>query len=134
MGLVQAAVLVLDCAEPLKLAEFYRELLDGEVRPDPGGNRVELIGTDGTRIAFRLDLNAVAPSWPRPDDSQQAHLELLAAPEDLDEVERRIVGLGGRPLETRADHGRTDDRQYSDPAGHPFSLRSPLQPAEPKTS
>ncbi|MDT0433687.1 VOC family protein [Streptomyces sp. NPDC005840] len=134
MGLVQAAVLVLDCAEPIELAEFYHELLGGEVRPEVGGGRVELLGTDGTRIVFRLDLNAVAPSWPRPDDSQQAHLELLAASEDLDEVERRIVGLGGRPLETRADHGRTDDRSYSDPAGHPFSLRSPQRPAPPKTN
>ncbi|MFJ2606314.1 VOC family protein [Streptomyces sp. NPDC091279] len=134
MGLIQAAVLVLDCAEPLELAAFYSELIEGEVRPEPGGTRVELIGTQGTRITFQLDLNAVAPSWPRPDDSQQAHLELLAAPEDLDEVERLIVGRGGRPLETRADHGRTDDRLYADPAGHPFSVRSPLQAPEPNPS
>ena len=30
MALVKAGVLVLDCAEPEKLAVFYKELLEGE--------------------------------------------------------------------------------------------------------
>ncbi|MFI0240001.1 VOC family protein [Streptomyces sp. NPDC016845] len=135
MSHVEAAVLVFDCAEPEELCEFYRVLLDGEVQPPDGGNRIELVGANGTRLAFRRDLNAAPASWPRPDDSQQAHLDLLVAAEHLDDVERQIVGLGARPLETRGDGGgRTASRLYADPAGHPFSLRSARQPAKPKAS
>ncbi|GAA2304255.1 VOC family protein [Streptomyces kunmingensis] len=132
MSQVEAAVLVFDCAEPEELCEFYRVLLDGEIQPPDGGNRVELVGAGGTRLAFRRDLNAAPASWPRPDDSQQAHLDLLVAAEHLDEVERQIVGLGARPLETRGTKGRTETRLYADPAGHPFSLRSAEHLPKPK--
>ncbi|MFJ9038763.1 VOC family protein [Streptomyces sp. NPDC102406] len=133
MSHVTAAVLVLDCAEPEELCEFYRVLLDGKIQSQEGGGRIELVGAGGTRMAFRRDLNAVPASWPRPDDSQQAHLDLLVAAEDLDEVERQIVGLGARPLETRG-KGRTESRLYADPAGHPFSLRSTEEFVKPKAS
>jgi hypothetical protein len=133
MSHVDATVLVLDCAEPEELAEFYRVLLDGTMRPD-GDSRIELVGAGGTRMAFRRDLNAAPASWPRPDDSQQAHLDLLVAAEHLDEVERQIIGLGARPLETRGRTGRTESRLYADPAGHPFSLRSAERLAKPKVS
>ncbi|PKV89134.1 VOC family protein [Streptomyces sp. TLI_146] len=125
-GLVEAAVLALDCAEPETLAEFYARLLGGE---PPGEDercteRIEITGRGGTRMAFRRDHGAAPNSWPRPDDSQQAHLELLVAREDMDAVERQVIALGGRPLDTKDNGGPHDTRLYSDPAGHTFSLRS----------
>ncbi|MEU3858850.1 VOC family protein [Streptomyces sp. NPDC028722] len=120
MALVKAGVLVLDCAEPEKLAEFYRELLEGE-RTAASANLVEIRGADGVRLAFRRDVNATPPSWPRPENSLQAHLDFLV--EDLDEAERRVVGLGGRPIETRDAAGPYEERGYADPAGHSFTLR-----------
>lgn len=132
MSLVQAGVLVLDCAEPEELAEFYRTVLDGEIHTSPGSNRIDVVGAQGTRMAFRRDLNAAPPSWPRPDDSQQAHLDLLVDQEDLDELERRLIGLGARPLETRGARGPNETRLYSDPAGHPFATHCARRPA-PKT-
>ncbi|MFF7981886.1 MULTISPECIES: VOC family protein [unclassified Streptomyces] len=126
MALVTAAVVVLDCAEPEKLAHFYRQLLDGE----PGDTATDLIevrGADGVRIAFRRDGNATPPSWPRPEATLQAHLVLLV--EDLDEAERRVVGLGGLPTETRGPAGPYEERSYSDPAGHSFTLRLSPPPA-----
>ncbi|WP_372351694.1 VOC family protein [Streptomyces sp. KL116D] len=133
MGLVQAGVLVLDCAEPEELAEFYRTLLDGEISSSPGSNRIDVIGGQGTRMAFRRDLNAAPASWPRPDDSQQAHLDFLVARDDMDEVERQVIGLGARPLETRGARGPNETRLYADPAGHPFAVHCAKQPA-PKTN
>ncbi|AYN38080.1 VOC family protein [Streptomyces dangxiongensis] len=124
MALFKAGVVVLDCAEPEKLAEFYRELLEGE-RTAESANLVEIRGADGIRLAFRRDVNATPPSWPRPENSLQAHLDFLV--EDLDEAERRVVGLGGRPIETRDAAGPYEERGYSDPAGHSFTLR--LQPS-----
>ena len=120
MALVKAGVVVLDCAEPEKLAEFYKALLDAE-EIDRSANRVEIRSEDGIRLAFRRDVNATPPSWPRPENSLQAHLDFLV--DDLDEVERRVVGLGGRPLETKGAPGPHEERGYADPSGHSFTLR-----------
>ncbi|MER7834979.1 VOC family protein [Streptomyces sp. NPDC096040] len=129
MALVTAAVVVLDCNEPEKLAHFYRQLLDGE-ESEASANLVEIRTADGVRIAFRRDVNATPPSWPRPENSLQAHLVFLV--EDLDATERRVVGLGGRPIEARDPAGPYEERGYSDPAGHSFTLRlvPPLAPKQ----
>ncbi|UNO43039.1 VOC family protein [Streptomyces sp. MST-110588] len=132
MGLVKAAVVVLDCSAPEKLADFYRELLDGEERPGAGADRVEVVGRTGIHMAFRRDLNATPPSWPRPDSSQQIHLDLLVTEEDMDALERKVVGLGARPMDTKDDTGPREVRLYADPAGHTFSLRCSLA-SGPKT-
>ncbi|MFG2357133.1 VOC family protein [Streptomyces sp. NPDC048521] len=120
MPLVKAGIVVLDCAEPEKLAQFYKELLEGE-QTEASANLVEIRGADGARLAFRRDVNATPPSWPRPENSLQVHLDFLV--EDLDEAERRVVGLGGRPIETRDAAGPYEERGYADPAGHSFTLR-----------
>jgi hypothetical protein len=128
MPLVKAGFVVLDCAEPEKLAMFYRELLDGE-QTEATANRVEIRGADGIRLAFRRDAKATPPSWPRPENSLQAHLDF--AVRDLDEVERKVVELGGRPLETKDASGPFEERGYADPAGHSFTLRK-ATPTAPK--
>ncbi|MEU9451034.1 VOC family protein [Streptomyces sp. NPDC048277] len=128
MALVKAAVVVLDCAEPHKLAHFYRQLLDGELSGDASADLVEVRSADGVRIAFRRDGNATPPSWPRPESTLQAHLVLLV--EDLDEAERRVVDLGGLPIETRDPAGPYEERGYADPAGHSFTLRLSLPPED----
>lgn len=119
MALVVAGLVVLDCAEPEKLAAFYRELLDAE-ETDASANRVEIRGSDGMRMAFRRDANATPPSWPRPENSLQVHLDFVV--EDLDEAERRVVALGGRPLEAKDAPGPFEERGCADPAGHSFTL------------
>ncbi|MEY7977438.1 VOC family protein [Streptomyces pilosus] len=139
MALVTTGVVVLDCAEPEKLAEFYKELL-GADEADANANRVEIRAADGFRLALRRDVNATAPSWPRPENSLQAHLEFVV--DDLDAVERRIVSLGGRPIESGGPPGARPrargarpprsggppagpaaERGYADPAGHSFVVR-----------
>jgi catechol-2,3-dioxygenase len=128
MALVTAGLVVLDCAEPEKLAEFYKELLEAEETHE-SANRVEILGAGGTRLAFRRDASATPPSWPRPENSFQVHLDFVV--EDLDEAERRVVGLGGRPLETKEASGPFEERGYADPAGHSFTLRC-VPPTAPK--
>ncbi|WP_155054170.1 VOC family protein [Streptomyces blattellae] len=120
MALVEAGLVVLDCAEPEKLAVFYKELLEAQ-ETHATANRVEIKGAGGTRLAFRRDVNATPPSWPRPENSLQVHLDFVVA--DLDEAERKVVGLGGRPLETKDASGPYEERGYADPAGHSFTLR-----------
>ncbi|WP_030863830.1 VOC family protein [Streptomyces sp. NRRL S-37] len=120
MTLVTAGVVVLDCAEPEKLAQFYKELLATE-DVDTHVGRVEIRAAGGFRLALRRDMNATAPSWPRPENSLQAHLEFVV--DDPDAVERLIVGLGGRQVETGDTSGPTEERVYADPAGHSFTVR-----------
>jgi Glyoxalase-like domain len=128
MALVQTGVVVLDCAEREKLAAFSKELLAAFSKElleaeetDTSANRVEIRGAGGTRMAFRRDVNATPPSRPRPENSLQAHLDFLV--DDLDAVERKAVGLGGRPLEAKEPADPFEERGYTDPAGHSFTLR-----------
>lgn len=118
-------VLVLDCAEPKELADFYAMLLNAEVHVGNERDSIEVVGHRGVHLAIRRDHGYAPPSWPRPDDSQQAHLRILVAREDLDEAEREAVGLGARPPGAKNDEGVRDVRLCSDPAGHPFTLAPP---------
>ncbi|WEH39085.1 VOC family protein [Streptomyces sp. NBC_01218] len=122
MAVHKSLVLVLDSAEPMELADFYAGLLGAEVRPGQGGDYVEVVGEAGVHLAIRRDHGYAPPSWPRPDDAQQAHVLVRVAREDMDEAEREAIGLGATPVEARDNGGRNDTRHYADPAGHGFAM------------
>ncbi|MGA5559082.1 VOC family protein [Streptomyces lavendulocolor] len=122
MTVPKNSVLVLDSAEPEDLADFYAGLLGARTRRGTDPDFIEVVGHDGVCVAVRRDHGYAPPSWPRPDDSQQAHLHILVAEEDMDEAEREAVSLGARPVETRDNSGPRDVRTYADPAGHSFTL------------
>ncbi len=122
MAVAKQVMVVLDCAEPEALADFYATILDAGVRRGLDPDFVEVVGPDGVHLAIRRDHGLAPPSWPRPEDAQQSHLHILVLQQDMDEAEREVIGLGARPLETRENHGPRDARLYSDPAGHTFSL------------
>ncbi|MGC5341765.1 VOC family protein [Streptomyces sp. DT24] len=122
MTVRKTTVLVLDCSEPVELAQFYASLLDAEVRIDDDPDYVEVAGSNGVRLAIHRDHGYAPPSWPRPEDAQQAHLRILVDPGDMDEAEREAIGLGARPVDTKDNSGPRDERVYTDPAGHSFSL------------
>ncbi|WP_181138601.1 VOC family protein [Streptomyces sp. Ru73] len=121
---VEAGVLVLDCAEPEPVAEFYAKLIGAELPDQRGMELIEITGRHGTRMAFRRDHGAAPPAWPRPDDSQQAHLHLVVPKDRMDDVERQVIDYGGRPMESQRSESGEQLRLFSDPAGHPFALRS----------
>ncbi|MEU0402857.1 VOC family protein [Streptomyces sp. NPDC006197] len=127
MTVSKTGVLVLDSTDPEPLARFYAELLDATVEPSGGDPDLLLVsGTTGIVLGIHRDPGHAPPSWPRPDDSQQAHLWIVVAPDALDEAEREAVSLGARPVTaeqngTRTDR-RTDARRFMDPAGHTFVL------------
>ncbi|MEV0038808.1 VOC family protein [Streptomyces sp. NPDC056909] len=122
MTVTKTSVLVLDSAEPVELAGFYATFLDAETRIGKNPDFVEIVGHDGVHLAIRRDHGHAPASWPRPESSQQAHLRILVARDDMDEAEREAISLGARPLETKDNGGPRDTRIYSDPAGHPFTL------------
>lgn len=107
----------------MELAEFYAGLLGAETRIGTDPDFIEIVGNNGVRLAIRRDHGYAPPSWPRPEDSQQAHLRILVGREDIDEAEREAISLGARPVDTGdSNSGPRDVRVYGDPAGHSFSL------------
>ncbi|KIF78016.1 extradiol dioxygenase [Streptomyces sp. 150FB] len=122
MTVAKTSVLVLDSAEPTELAEFYSTFLGAEIRIGKDPDFVEVVGNSGVHLAIHRDHGHAPASWPRPETSQQAHLRILVAQEDIDEAEREAIGLGARPIETKDNGGTHDVRVYSDPAGHSFIL------------
>ncbi|MFC9294113.1 VOC family protein [Streptomyces sp. NPDC057011] len=127
MTVPKTGVLVLDCAEPEPLARFYAELLGATTGPAAGdGDLLLVTGRTGVVLGIRRDPHHAPPSWPLPQDSEQAHLRILVAADSLDEAEREAVALGARPVAAEEDGTRLDNRttlrRYTDPAGHPFLL------------
>lgn len=116
-GIARLQLTALDCPDPDLLAEFY-----GRITGWPVGHRatdwVQLDSGGGHTLAFQRAPGHRAPTWPRPDGAQQAHLDFLV--DGLDAGEEAVLAIGAR----RADVQPEPDafRVYLDPAGHPFCL------------
>jgi hypothetical protein len=114
---------VIDCPEPLALAEFYAGLLGQDIDDDGNESWQSLRGDgSGITLAFQRATNYVAPSWPD-GPPQQLHLDLTV--DDFIDAHRRAVALGATPLAPTAPPEPDDTssfRVYADPVGHPFCL------------
>ncbi|MFK8910303.1 VOC family protein [Streptomyces sp. YS-3] len=111
----------LDCADPVRLAEFYAELLGGRVVADPDDSDwVEVHGFEGTKLAFQRVDGYRAPQWPGQEHPQQVHLDFDV--DDLEGEEKRALALGATVLERTDQLQEANWRVYADPAGHPFCL------------
>jgi catechol 2,3-dioxygenase-like lactoylglutathione lyase family enzyme len=110
--------LVVDCAEPLTLAEFYAELLGFELLG--AGPDWAAIGA-GSRLpamSFHQVEPYRPPTWPAGPVPTQEHVDVLV--DDLDEAEPQVLALGATLLE--GSDKPVGFRVYADPAGHPFCL------------
>lgn len=111
--------IVLDTREPLALAEFYRELVGGEITyADP--EWVKLRG-ENVALSFQLAPDHQPPRWPDPDRPQQFHIDVTVDRDELDAAEAKVLAAGATKHEQQP--GETDGwRVYVDPSGHPFCL------------
>lgn len=101
----------LDCLDPQRLADFYRELLGGrQLWAKDSSVGIEVPGA--VLIAQRVD-GYLPPVWP---GTSIVHLDLTA--DDLDAAAERAVALGATVPEQRNPRWRV----LLDPAGHPFCL------------
>jgi catechol 2,3-dioxygenase-like lactoylglutathione lyase family enzyme len=114
--------IVLDCPEPVVLANFYQALLGGEVdRPDPRWRVDQDFSTlhvAGLVLGFQRSADHQPPRWPDPAHPQQFHLDFEV--DDMRVTHHQVLIHGGRLLDPDPD-GR-GWRVYADPAGHPFCL------------
>lgn len=110
---------ILDGPDPLALAEFYKELVGGEITyVDP--DWVRLRGED-VLLSFQRAPDHRPPDWGNPDRPQQFHIDVTIAPDQLDDADRRVLAAGARrhAIQPGEHEGW---RVYLDPAGHPFCL------------
>ena len=109
----------LDCTDPAALADFYLELLGGQVlwrSADSAGIRVP-----GVVLAMQRVAGYRPPTWP---GSSVVHLDLTAG-QDVEAAAARAVAAGA----VRAEH-QPDPRWrvLLDPAGHPFCITTITPP------
>jgi hypothetical protein len=110
----------IDCPEPRKLADFYRQLTGWTVTyEDDDYAAVAPEGGAQPGLNFQRVDGYSAPKWPDQGAPQQFHLDFYTA-DDLDTAEAAALVLGA----TRAGHQPQPDRWrvMLDPVGHPFCL------------
>lgn len=105
----------LDCPDPVRLAEFYKQLTGMEITysaPEYAG-----LSGGGWAINFQRVDGYRPPEWPEQDVPQQFHLDFSV--QDLSAAEEWVTSLGATKAETQpGDRWRV----YLDPAGHPFCM------------
>lgn len=104
---------VVDCPDPLALAEFYAELLGLPITYRSDDFVVVAVNDTTSGIAFQLAPDHQPPDWPDPTRPQQLHLDVMV--EDPAAAGPQVLAMGARPLDV-------EQHVYADPAGHPFCL------------
>ncbi len=111
---------VLDCPDPRALAEFYRQLVGGEITY-ADDDWVNLRDGGNVLLSFQRAPDYQAPDWPSAEHGQQFHIDVTV--DDVDQAEQQVLAFGARRTEPQP--GIDEDsnwRVYLDPVGHPFCL------------
>ena len=118
-GIATLGTIVLDCADPMTLADFYSKVSGWPVEQGSEPSWAQLANpAGGATVAFqRVDGDFNPPAWPGAEHPQQFHLDFYLP--DLDEGERRVLDVGATKAELQPG---TTFRVFLDPAGHPFCL------------
>jgi catechol 2,3-dioxygenase-like lactoylglutathione lyase family enzyme len=107
----------IDCADPRRLAAFYRGFLGGELY-STNDDFVALAGEGPVRLDFQRVPNHPPPPWPDPAAPRRLHLDLSV--DDLDRASAEVLALGAALA--RLQPGGARFRVFLDPEGHPFCL------------
>jgi Glyoxalase-like domain len=115
-GFADLAMVSLDCDDPRALAEFYHQVIGGEITYY--GDDYAMISGPVAPIGFGRVAGYRAPDWPDADSPKRYHLDLYV--DDLDEAEASCVKLGASKPDFQP--GGDKWRVLTDPAGHPFCI------------
>lgn len=110
----QLTTIVLDCADPGPLAEFYKAVTGWEVTSS--GEDYVYLGNGGIQLAFVKVDGYEPPSWPGP--AKQAHLDFQV--DDLELEVERLEALGATRPEFQP--GGAEWTVLADPQGHLLCL------------
>lgn len=114
-ALAKITTIVIDCAGPGPLAEFYRAVTGWEItyRDD---DCVQLGNGSPIQLGFQRVEGYQPPSWP--DAAKHAHLDLKVT--DLDRAVKEVLAAGATRPEFQP--GGDEWVVLADPEGHPFCL------------
>jgi catechol 2,3-dioxygenase-like lactoylglutathione lyase family enzyme len=114
-ALAQLATVVIDCAAPGPLADFYRTLTGWEVVSSE--TDCVCLGDGGSiQLGFQRVEGYQPPSWPSP--AKQAHLDFTVA--DIERTVKELVALGATRPEFQP--GGDEWVVLADPEGHLLCL------------
>lgn len=114
-ALTEFTAVVIDCADPATLAEFYRRATGWELTYSD--DDFAYLGNGGpVQLGFQRIEGYRAPGWP--DDRKHAHLDLKVA--DVAAAAKALLDLGA----TRPEFQPGGDKWtvLADPEGHVFCL------------
>ena len=120
-GIARMRAVVLECHDPRTLAEFYRQLVGGEVTY-ADDDWVNLRDGAEVLLSFQRSPDYRPPVWPAGGErGQQFHIDVTV--DDVDEAEKQVLGLGATRHEVQPGlEENANWRVYLDPVGHPFCL------------
>jgi catechol-2,3-dioxygenase len=119
-GIARLRAIVLDCPDPLALAEFYRALVGGEITY-ADDEWVSLRDGNEVLLSFQRADDYQPPDWPSAERPQQFHIDVTVA--DIEATEPQVLALGAHRHEVQPGEAEGDAfRVYLDPVGHPFCL------------
>jgi hypothetical protein len=109
---------VIDCPDPVVLADFWSGLLGMPERVEETADRIVIARSDGRlpMIALQRVEDYRAPRWPDPSYPSQLHLDVFS--DDRAEREQLALRLGASKVPPQGGSCPV----YADPAGHPFCL------------
>ncbi|MBR5970097.1 MAG: VOC family protein [Lachnospiraceae bacterium] len=119
---------VIDCIDPIALADFYCRLLNWK-RWEQKGDEVSVIQSPktGIKLLFQKNEYYVPPVWPEEahTQGQQEHLDFIVQDQtELKEAVSHAVRCGARIADAQYGHNeeKNTDKWITliDPEGHPF--------------
>ena len=114
-ALAELTTIVIDCADPGSLAEFYRAVTGWKVTYQDEDS-VQLGGGGPIQLGFQRIVGYRPPGWP--DPAKHAHLDLTVS--DLDHAVEELLAIGATKPEFQP--GGDGWVVLVDPEGHPFCL------------
>ncbi|MGW4214706.1 VOC family protein [Lentzea sp. NPDC004789] len=113
-ALARLTTIVLDCADPRALAEFYHAVTGWKITSSDEDSAY--LGEDGVQLAFFRVPDHRPAAWPGP--GKQAHLDFQV--DDLDLAVEQVLELGATKPEFQPGEGRWT--VLADPEGHLLCL------------
>ncbi|TGA95189.1 VOC family protein [Streptomyces sp. MZ04] len=114
-ALAEFTAVIIDCADPAMLAEFYKKATGWEITCSDQDSAY--LGNGGPmQIAFQRIEGYRAPGWP--DARKHAHFDLTVT--DLESAAKELLALGAARPEFQP--GQGEWVVLTDREGHPFCL------------
>jgi hypothetical protein len=113
---------VLDCKQPAQLANFYMNLLGGEITYDIGVYVAVAIPGENVCISCQLEENYIPPIWPDTLNGQMKMEHLDFDVTNMEEAVQFALSLGATKPEIQYWQPEYGSQWVTllDPAGHPF--------------